>query len=285
LEICAEALRSTEEWLDEKEGLSSADHAFLADSVDELKAEALNFAERLPVRLESEATFFVLNRWLKQLDPYSRFFMEEPGHPLAPSWELKSESENLKRLVIHHFDTPHLCEELKPVLEGLQADRGTFKLVLDLRGNPGGLVESAFCLAEMFVKEGQVLARFKKSPSFFPFSLSQEFSVQDWLRERLEGPEFVRRARGPVVFTKPLEIWMDRRSASASEILAAALRDADRVRIRGEKSYGKGCVQLPRRLEHIKGVKVMLTTYRWYRPSGDSIEATHGILPDMSWTL
>ena len=113
-----------------------------------------------------------------------------------------------------------------------------------------------------------------------PFKIQDKPTWISWLRDRLDIRTIVRKSHGGMVFTKALEIAIDKSSASSSELLAASLKDQGRARIVGEKSYGKGSVQVPKGLKSVEGVKALITTYHWYRPSGGSIEATRGLVPD-----
>ncbi|HUG85318.1 MAG TPA: S41 family peptidase [Euzebya sp.] len=129
-------------------------------------------------------------------------------------------------------------------------------LILDLRGNPGGLLNEAVEVVSLFVEEGPVVRVDSRTGS-------QE-----------------RNALGsPLAPHLPLVVLVDGNSASASEIVAGALQDLDRATIVGEQTFGKGTVQTIQDLTLGAGVK--FTTARYFTPSGDSIEGV-GIAPDVA---
>jgi len=138
--------------------------------------------------------------------------------------------------------------EVKQALARLTAE-GARGLVLDLRGNPGGFLEQADTLTNMFLEKGKEIVS---------------------VRARGE-PTVTHVTTGtPVAPTIPLVILTDGRSASASEIVAGALQDHDRALILGTTSFGKGLVQSMYRLDGNYAIK--LTTAKWYTPSGRSIQ-------------
>jgi carboxyl-terminal processing protease len=130
-------------------------------------------------------------------------------------------------------------------------------LVIDLRNNPGGVLQGAVEMADGFLDEGVIVTTRGRNAA-----MQLEFSAQpgQWL---------------PGV---PLLILVDRGSASASEVLAGALQDHQRAVIVGERTFGKGSVQSVLPLRNGGGIK--LTTARYYTPSGRSIQA-EGIEPDI----
>jgi carboxyl-terminal processing protease len=142
--------------------------------------------------------------------------------------------------------------EVRSAIEALQAESGGLSgLVLDLRGNPGGLLESAVEVVGHFVpRNTPVVTTRGRTPE-----------TERGYRTRTE----------PVAETLPLTVLIDGRSASASEIVAGALQDHDRALIVGERSFGKGLVQTIRPLPYHTAVKI--TTARYLLPSGRSIQA------------
>ncbi len=137
-------------------------------------------------------------------------------------------------------------------------EKGMRSLVIDLRGNPGGLLKAAVDIADKCVMDGMIVATRGRSP-----------------REDFDH-------KGQIVGTwrVPLVILMDHDSASASEILAGAIQDHRRGYIVGEKSYGKGSVQGIFPL-NTSGVGVRLTTAKWYTPAGQPISG-NGVSPDVA---
>ena len=128
-------------------------------------------------------------------------------------------------------------------------DHGMTSLILDLRGNSGGIMEAAIQIADQFLKEGQLIVYTKGRAS----------------------PRNEAKATGKGEFeTGNLVVLIDEWSASASEILAGALQDNDRGTIIGRRSFGKGLVQEP--IPFTDGSAMRLTVARYYTPTGRSIQ-------------
>ena len=140
----------------------------------------------------------------------------------------------------------------------LKSDRHALRgLVLDLRGNPGGVLESAVSVADAFLDEGLIVrAEGRTAESRFEMSAT----------------------RGDALQGQPLVVLVDGGSASGSEIVAGALRDHGRATLMGERTFGKGSVQtvIPLR----DGQALKLTTSRYFTPSGVSIHE-RGLEPDI----
>jgi carboxyl-terminal processing protease len=155
--------------------------------------------------------------------------------------------------------------ELKKALGELTA-AGVKGLILDLRFNPGGLLNSAVDISDMFLEEGKIVSTKGRNTD--------------------ERPQFARRRPGKFKDI-PMAILVNRYSASASEIVSAALQDHKRAVIVGERTWGKGSVQNVIRLEEGKS-QLKLTTASYHRPSGknihrfpDSKETDEwGVMPD-----
>ena len=131
-------------------------------------------------------------------------------------------------------------------------------LVIDLRSNPGGLLTSAVQIADALLERGKIVSTRGR------IAISDaEFGATPG--DRLDGA--------------PVVVLVDAGSASASEVLAGALRDNDRARVVGSRTFGKGSVQTLLPLDN--GDSVKLTTARYYTPSGKSIQAL-GIIPDVT---
>jgi|APAra7269096979_1048534.scaffolds.fasta_scaffold03679_2 carboxyl-terminal processing protease len=142
-------------------------------------------------------------------------------------------------------------------LDRLQSNGKLKGLVLDLRSNPGGLLISAVQVADDLLEKGNIVStrgRIAVSDSKFDATPG----------DRLQGA--------------PLMVLVDAGSASAAEVLAGALRDNQRARVIGSRTFGKGSVQTVLPLDN--GDSVKLTTARYFTPSGKSIQAS-GIVPDV----
>jgi carboxyl-terminal processing protease len=140
-------------------------------------------------------------------------------------------------------------EEVRSAIADLQR-QGMGALILDLRGNHGGLVEQAWRVSNQFLYRGQKVLSMKGRAASFPTR------------------EYVANNNSPDDY--PVVVLIDRSSASASEIVAGALQDHDRARIVGENSFGKGLVQSPFGLGD--GSALVLTTGHYYTPSGRLIQ-------------
>jgi carboxyl-terminal processing protease len=163
---------------------------------------------------------------------------------------------------ISHFQE-RTGDEFIRTLEGLRRENGgTLQgLVLDLRNNPGGLLEEAVAVANRFVGDRPGNALIVST------------------RGREQGAEVTYRATiGEKEPPYPMVVLVNSGSASASEIVAGALQDHRRAVVMGGQTFGKGSVQSILQLPGGAGIK--LTTARYYTPAGRSIQAT-GITPDI----
>lgn len=148
-------------------------------------------------------------------------------------------------------------EQLKQALETARRD-GVRSIVLDLRDNPGGLLNQSVKVASHFLDHGRLV-------------------VYTQGRQKSDRQEY-RSLYKNNLRTFPIVVIVNRRSASASEIVAGALRDSGRALIIGETSFGKGSVQTIFRVGDDSGLR--LTTSKYYTPLGVDI-TEHGIVPDI----
>jgi carboxyl-terminal processing protease len=147
--------------------------------------------------------------------------------------------------------TDKCTEEVQTAFKELKEKKGMKALVLDLRGNPGGLLNEAVSLSNLFVEKGQLV-------------VSTKGKVKEW--------EKTYKAANQALDTEiPLVILVNSGSASASEIVSGTIQDLDRGIIVGQRSYGKGLVQTTRPLSYNTQLKV--TTAKYYIPSGRCIQA------------
>lgn len=129
--------------------------------------------------------------------------------------------------------------------------QGATKIVLDLRGNPGGLLSEAVNICNLFVPKNEIIVTTKSKVEKHNNTYKTQFE--------------------PVDLEIPLAIIVNGRSASASEIVSGALQDLDRAVIVGNRSFGKGLVQRPLNLSY--GTQVKVTISKYYTPSGRCIQA------------
>ena len=126
---------------------------------------------------------------------------------------------------------------------------GMKSLILDLRNNPGGILDEAFIMSNLFLPKGKEILSYRGRAD-----MNQQFVAE----------------QDPMLPNMPLVVLVDDGSASASEIVAGALQDHDRALIIGTTSFGKGLVQSLFRLDG--GYALKMTTAKWFTPSGRSIQ-------------
>src|SRR5688572_10433546 len=150
-------------------------------------------------------------------------------------------------------------DELEASINKLSRE-GAKGLIIDLRGNPGGILDQSLTISNLFLRKGLPISSIRGRNGE-----NQSFAASD----------------NPIAPTIPLIILTDGRSASASEIVAGALQDHDRALIMGTTSFGKGLVQTVYPLEG--GYALKMTTAKWYTPSGRSIQKDRKLMPDGSF--
>lgn len=152
-------------------------------------------------------------------------------------------------IVLSQFNTK-ATSETKQALETLK-EQGATQIILDLRGNPGGLLGEAVNICNLFVPNNEIIVTTKSHVA--------------------KHNNTYKTSRNPLDTEIPLAILVDGKSASASEIVAGALQDLDRAVIVGSRSFGKGLVQRP--LDLTYGTQLKVTISRYYTPSGRCIQA------------
>lgn len=146
--------------------------------------------------------------------------------------------------------TKDAANEVKEAFTELK-DKGIEYLILDLRGNPGGLLNEAVDIANIWIPKNQEI-------------VSTRGKVKQWDKSYITS-------NNPVDTSMPMAVLVNRGSASASEIVAGALQDLDRAVIIGSRTFGKGLVQTTRQLSYNTHLKI--TTAKYYIPSGRCIQA------------
>ncbi|HXF66680.1 MAG TPA: S41 family peptidase [Burkholderiales bacterium] len=170
----------------------------------------------------------------------------------------------------------HTGEALARAIEKLfKENQGPMKgLVLDLRNDPGGLLNGAVAVSAAFLPAGSLVVYTDGRTEDSKMKLHA--SPEHYLRGRFKE-DYIKRLP-PEVKTVPMVVLVNGGSASASEIVAGALQDHKRAVIMGQQTFGKGSVQTILPLANQTAIK--LTTARYYTPSGRSIQA-RGIVPDI----
>ncbi len=164
--------------------------------------------------------------------PYYKMVDDETGYIVLSRFNKKASSQT------------------KDAMLALKA-QGAQKLILDLRGNPGGLLSEAINVTNLFIPKGTLVVTTKSKVKKF----NQEYKT----RNKAVDEEI------------PLVVLIDGRSASASEIVSGSLQDLDRAVVVGARSFGKGLVQRPLKLTY--GTQLKVTISRYYTPSGRCIQS------------
>ena len=173
---------------------------------------------------------------------FTRALIHVPAIPYAITFE-----NSIGYIPLQGFNETSTAELAKSI-RNLQA-QGAKGLVIDLRGNPGGFLDQALAISNLFLKQGSEIAS---------------------VRGRNVDPQTYYAREAPVAPSLPLVILTDQSSASASEIVAGALQDHDRAVIIGTTSFGKGLVQQIFQLDD--GYALKMTTAKWFTPNGRSIQ-------------
>ncbi len=191
-----------------------------------------------------------------QTDPIRVELVREVIH--VASVEGRMLPENVGYISLRTFQD-HCSDEVSHALDRLTRDAGGHLrgLVLDLRNNPGGLLDESVFIADEFLRDGVIVS-----------TRGRNGQAQDEARARVAGtrPDF------------PIVVIVNGYTASAAEILAGALQDHHRALIVGTRTFGKGSVQTV--IDLPDGAALKLTIARYFTPSGRSIQA-QGIAPDV----
>jgi carboxyl-terminal processing protease len=216
--------------------------------------------KQITERVVKEIKDVVLTRKLIEQRTISGF-KRDVDNPAKWNWFVDRESGIAMIRLYNNFNektTPELIEALAEI-----ESANPKAVVLDLRSNPGGLLHQAISVADIFLPEQDIV------------------STKD-RRERTR-PRRSKTDNSPWENTnRPMAVLIDRNSASASEILAAALQDHKRAVIVGERSFGKGSVQKVYPFDDRK-TAVKLTSEEWLRPSGQSIHRFPDSKPTDNW--
>jgi carboxyl-terminal processing protease len=146
--------------------------------------------------------------------------------------------------------------KMAEAIKALEAEGALEGLILDLRDNPGGLLDESIFVSSQFIDEGVITIEKLKGDK------EQVFEAQP----------------GGVALDVPLVVLVNRGSASASEIVAGAIQESGRGTVLGEQTFGKGTVQIPHALSN--GSELRVTIAEWLTPSGKQITGD-GIVPDV----
>lgn len=191
-----------------------------------------------------------------------KVLVEREGESAPMSFELVREEIQIKNVTYSGFVEPGIGyiklerfsrkagEEVRQAIRDLKLKGELKGLMIDLRGNPGGLLDAAVDIVSKFVPRGSLIVSTKG--------------------RRSESDKEYRSLEEPMIPETPLVVLTDRNSASASEIVTGAVQDLDRGVIIGTRTFGKGLVQTILPLSY--GAQLKITTARYYTPSGRSIQ-------------
>ncbi len=172
----------------------------------------------------------------------------------VPSLKWEIMDNDIAYIKIYQFSEKTGFDFIKVATQILSSDAK--KIVLDLRNNPGGYLEIAVDVAGFFLERGSIVV------------------IEDSINDKVEYKADI----SPVLLNYPMVVLINQGSASASEILAGALRDNRGVKLIGEESFGKGSVQ---QLESLSdGSSLKVTVARWLTPNGQTISEV-GLKPDI----
>ncbi len=209
------------------------------DAADRIRGEKGTSVKLLVKRGEKPAKMYSVMRDEIKLKSVSK----EPPIPVK---------ENIGYIRLSSFLSKKASDELK---EALKSEAGKQGYIIDLRGNPGGLLTNAITIADYFLDHGGIVSTVDR-----------------------DGYKETKHAVSGVLTNKPMVVLINEGSASASEILSGALRDNNRAILVGKKSFGKGLVQEINSLPDGSGVNI--TTQKYLTPNDTDINKV-GIIPDI----
>ena len=245
-------------------GLKAGDRIIEIDGVSMRKKETSEVSEKLKGAAGTEVKVLVNRTGLAKdlgITITRRVIQINP----VPYYGMVNANTGL--IILNNF-TQNCTAEVEKAYNELKKSGNLQNLILDLRGNPGGLMDESVKIANLFLPRGSEI-------------VSTRGKVSQW-------DKTYRAPREPLDTIMPMAVLINRGSASASEIVAGALQDHDRAIIIGQRSFGKGLVQTTRALAYNSSLKV--TTAKYYIPSGRCIQAVDyakrnedgsvGLIPD-----
>jgi carboxyl-terminal processing protease len=204
------------------------------DNASELLKGANSTSVQVTYKRQGETLTATIERGAVEVDavPFYKMVDDKTGYIVLAKFNAKASGQTKEALI-----------DLK--------DKGAEKIILDLRGNPGGLLSEAINVTNLFVEKGELIVTTKSKVKKF----NREYKTKN----------------KPVDTEIPLAVLVDGSSASASEIVSGGLQDLDRAVIMGARSFGKGLVQRPLKLTY--GTQLKVTISRYYTPSGRCIQS------------
>lgn len=227
----------------DKAGLKAGDEIIQIGDVN-----LIDFKEDAGELLKGSKNTSIDIKYLRQGKPMStKLVLSEVDVKAVPYYAMASKETGY--IVLSQFNAKASAETKEALIK--LKEQGAKNIILDLRGNPGGLLNEAVNICNLFVAQNEIIVTTKSKNEKY----NNTYKTQ----------------KEPVDTQIPLVVLVDGKSASASEIVSGALQDLDRAVIVGSRSFGKGLVQRP--LDLTYGTQVKVTISRYYTPSGRGIQA------------
>ena len=249
----------------------STENMAIAEAVDLIQGDP---GQKVTLNVLHEGTKEPVDVELTRAMIHVQSVLGDVRHADSPEdWEFMIDKENKIAYIRLMTFSETAADELRKAVSQLQAD-GVRGVVLDLRNNPGGLLKEAVEISDLFLPEGRIVSTRRRNGQ------EETYDAQEKGTLLMPAKDY------------PMAVLINKYSASASEIVAAALQDHKRAVIVGERSYGKGSVQNVIRMEN--GTSALkLTTASYWRPSGKNIHRfpdskdsdEWGVKPDDSYDV
>jgi carboxyl-terminal processing protease len=241
----------------ERAGLESGDRIIAVEGESMIGADVSEAVDRMRGPAGEPITITIAR---EGVDPFDVTIVRDIIEVRAARWRMEGEDNSIPYLRITTFNE-HTTENAVEGLRDLREAAGGEipGLILDLRSNPGGLLDQSVTLSSLFLSGGEVVSTRGRDP-------------RDTQRYNAEP--------GDMLGGAPIVILINQGTASASEIVTGALQDRERATVIGMTSFGKGSMQSVVPLRGGRDGALRLTTARYYTPAGRSIQAT-GIVPDI----
>lgn len=240
----------------ERAGLEPGDRILAVDGESMLGADMNDAVDRMRGPAGEPVTLTIGR---EGLDPFDVTIVRDIIEVRAASWRLEEGDTPYLRIATFN---EHTTENVMAGLSDLATAYGgpLPGLILDLRSNPGGLLDQSVSVSSLFLDGGEVVSTRGRDPRE-----TQRYNAEP----------------GDVLNGAPIVVLVNQGSASASEIVTGALKDRERATVVGMTSFGKGSMQTVVPLRGGRDGALRLTTARYYTPAGVSIQAT-GIVPDVA---
>ncbi len=236
----------------DKAGIKSGDYII---KLDNKQVKGLTLDEAVNTMRGKSGTPITLT--IRRIDVDDPIIVKIVRETIKTKSVVSEVKENIGYLRLRSFNEKSGDELIDKIREISKSKPNITGYILDLRNNPGGLLSQAIKISDAFLDSGEIVSTKGRDPKDIKVYNSK---------------------KGDEINGKPLIVLINRGSASASEIVAGALKDHKRAIVVGEKSFGKGSVQSIMPLSNGGGLR--LTTAKYYLPSGETIEEI-GVQPDI----